>query len=86
VEVYETVQEDRKCEHNGCTTISCRRIVGPVFFDNTIYSELYTNIVHEFLEQLTEEEIAQSWFQQDGTTCQTARATMRHLLFRDRII
>lgn len=63
MEDCETVREDRKCEYNECT-VSCCRIVGPVFFDNRNYSELYTDIVHEFLE----EEIDQSWFQQ-GRLC-----------------
>jgi hypothetical protein len=48
--------------------VSCHRIVGSIFFENTINLEHYIDIVHEFLGQVTEKEIAKAWFHQDSTT------------------
>jgi hypothetical protein len=68
--------------------VSHHRIVWPVFFENTINSECYIDIIYEFLSNITEEEIAKTWFQQDSATCHTVWATMLELslLFRDHII
>jgi hypothetical protein len=57
--------------------VSCCRIVGPIFFEDTIYSEHYIDVVHEFLGQLTEEDIAEASFQQESVTCHTAWVTIR---------
>jgi hypothetical protein len=59
--------------------VSRRRIFRPIFFQNTTNSECYTDIIHGYLGQLTEEETAEAWFQEDNATCRTAWATMREL-------
>jgi hypothetical protein len=62
--------------------------VSPIFFENTINSECFIDMVHDFLEHFTEEQIAEVWFQEDNTTRHTARVVMRELSqwFGDRII
>jgi hypothetical protein len=60
-----SVKEFRKTGNANITNVQCLVIglfVGRIFFDNTIYSERYIDIVHEFLERLSEEEIVESWF------------------------
>ena len=43
--------------------ISRRRIVGPIFFMNTINSERYcSDILHAFIGQMTSDKINYSWF------------------------
>ncbi|BFZ07560.1 hypothetical protein BsWGS_10599 [Bradybaena similaris] len=69
--------------------VSRRRIIGPIFFNNTINAHRYvTEILEPFLEQLNEREIEEAWFQQDGATAHTARASLRFLeeIFSNRII
>jgi predicted CoA-binding protein len=68
-----------KTGNANMTNVQCLAVGFLVMFSSTTQ-------VHEFLEQLAEEEIAQLWFQQEGTECQTARATVCNLLFRDKII
>jgi hypothetical protein len=46
-------------------------IVGPIFFENTINSEQYTDIGHEFLGRVTEEEIIAAQFQQHSAKRQS---------------
>jgi hypothetical protein len=62
-----------------------RRIV---FFENTINSECYIDIILEFLGNITEEKISKVQFLQDRATCHTAWVTVLwlSLLFRDKII
>ena len=55
--------------------LSRGRIIGPIFFKNTITSERY-NILEPFFDQLTEQENQQGWFQQDGAIAHTARVIM----------
>ena len=69
--------------------ISRRRIVGAIFFMNTINSERYcSDIIHAFIGQMTSDEINYSWFQQDGATAHTSGRSMNLLkeFFGDRII
>jgi hypothetical protein len=40
--------------------VSGRGIVGPIFFENTINSERYIGIIHEFLGHRIEEGIAEA--------------------------
>ena len=60
--------------------ISSRRIVGPIFFEQTVNSNRYiVNILNPFLEQLTDEEKSFGYFQQDGATAHTARVTIERV-------
>ena len=67
---------------------SQQRIIGPIFFSETVNSECYINIIYEFLGHLTEDEIKQGWFQQDGATSRTSRSSMNELglLFGDSVV
>jgi hypothetical protein len=57
--------------------ISRNRIIGPIFFDDTIISERYCEVVlYLFTGHLNEEEIARSYFQQAGAATHTARVSM----------
>lgn len=69
--------------------ISRKRIVGPIFFADTINSERYCNqIIQPFLSQLSRHELRSGWFQQDNATSHTARTTLQCLQnsFDNRII
>jgi hypothetical protein len=53
--------------------ITDSRIVGPIFFENTINSERYvTDILRPFFGTITEEENTYGYFMQDGATAHTA--------------
>ena len=72
-----------------CVAISRRRIVGPIFFMNTINSKRYcSDILHAFIGQMTSDEINYSWFKQDGATAHTFGRSINLLkeFFGDRII
>lgn len=69
--------------------ISRSRIVGPIFFHDTINSQRYRdNILTPFTESLTLHEIQNCFFQQDGATAHTAKESLDFLRhwFDDRII
>lgn len=68
--------------------VSRRRIIGPIFFHETVTAQRYRNIVREFINQLHEDELQQGYFQQDGATAHTAQETLNYLreFFDDRII
>lgn len=69
--------------------ISRRRIIGPIFFNETITAEIYRQqILSPFLEQLHDDEFQQGYFQQDGATAHTANATLDFLneYYDDRVI
>lgn len=60
--------------------VSARRIIGPIFFHQTVNSERYiANIFNPFVAALTEEETTYGYFQQDGATAHTSRRTMDHI-------
>jgi hypothetical protein len=67
--------------------ISRRRIIGPIFFDTTVTSAVYADIVQQFVALLNEDE-GYCWYQQDGATCHTSNETMTLLkqFFDDRMI
>ena len=55
----------------------------------TVNGDRYRSIFNEFLfTKIEEEDIGNIWFQQDGATCHTAKATVDVLspVFEDRII
>ena len=85
--LHETLLHDKKV--GVWVAISRCRIVGPIFFMNTINSERYcSDILHAFIVQMTSDEINYSWFQQNGATAHTPGRFMDLLkeFFGDRII
>jgi hypothetical protein len=69
-----------------CAISRCR-IIGPIFFDTTVTSAVYADIVQQFVVLLNEDE-RYGWYQQDGVTCHTSNGTVTLLkqFFDDRII
>ncbi|GFW31579.1 uncharacterized protein TNCV_4420121 [Trichonephila clavipes] len=70
-------------------------IIGPYFFKNdeghnvTVNGDRYrAMITNFFIPELNNHDVQELWFQQDGTTCHTARATIDLLkdTFGDRLI
>ncbi|GFX56361.1 uncharacterized protein TNCV_2242931 [Trichonephila clavipes] len=70
-------------------------IIGPYFFKNdeghnvTVNGDLYrATITNFFIPELNNHDVQELWFQQDGATCHTARATIDLLkdTFGDRLI
>jgi len=49
---------------------------------------VYLQILNEFVNQLTDDELTTGYYQQDGATCHTSNAGMREIesFFKDRII
>jgi hypothetical protein len=69
--------------------VSARRIVGPVFFNETINCERYVQVIlRQFFPELKEKERICGWFRQDSATSHTARMSMQALsnVFGGRII
>jgi hypothetical protein len=69
--------------------VGARRIVVPVFFNETINFKRYVQVILEQLfPELIKEESLCDWFQQDSTTAHTACMSMHVLsdVFMDRII
>jgi hypothetical protein len=48
--------------------LSRRWIIGPIFFDETVTTEVCLNIFRECVNQLTDDELTVGYFQQDGAT------------------
>jgi hypothetical protein len=67
--------------------ISRKRIIGPLFFDETINAERYQNLLTQFIALLEENE-RDCWLQQDGATPHTANTTTTFLqeFFGERVI
>ena len=65
-------------------------VIGPYFFDGTVNSERYMQLLNEFVrpELSRRRKLSCTWFQQDGATCHTARETMNCLkgMFGNRLI
>lgn len=59
--------------------MSRRRIIGPIFFENTITAANYHGILNRFIEQLHDDEITTGFFQHDNATPHTARQTIQYL-------
>ncbi|PSN55098.1 hypothetical protein C0J52_01889 [Blattella germanica] len=53
-------------------TMTTKRIVGLIFFDTTVNTDVYLTFLEEFHPQLTEEEHNCCFLQQDGATCHTS--------------
>jgi hypothetical protein len=46
--------------------LSQRRIIGPMFFDTTVTSQVYIELFGEFVNQLDDQELTLGYYQQDG--------------------
>lgn len=69
--------------------ISRRRIIGPIFFNETINGPRFKNLIlDEFLNQLDNKKLQRRYFQQDGATDHTSLTNLRYLaeFFDDRVI
>lgn len=86
----------RQLHPQKCTVwcgVTSRAIIGPYFFENedgtaaSVNGERYRIMLNTFLRPAVERN-REMWFQQDGATAHTARATMELLreMFGDRII
>lgn len=67
--------------------LSRKRIIGPIFFTSTVNTEVYKDIITQFISQLEVEE-RRCWFQQDGAPAHTASETLEFLgeFFDERLI
>ena len=67
--------------------ISGRRIIGLLFFENTINAEAYKELIQQFIALLQVDE-RNCWFQQDSATAHTAASTIEilHEFFGENII
>jgi hypothetical protein len=68
--------------------ISAQRVNGPIFFEQTVNSEVYKDIFMAFMEKLDDIELTQGYFQLDGATCHTSNESMALInsSFVDRVI
>jgi hypothetical protein len=69
--------------------MSRRRIIGPIFFNETITAERYRNqILEVFINQLHEDEQQRGYFQQDGAPPHVAHQRINYLqeFFGDRLV
>lgn len=68
--------------------MSRRRIIGPIFFYDTVNGVRYRQILETFIEQLHDDELQYGFFQQDNAPAHTAKETLQYLeeYFVDRTI
>ena len=69
--------------------MSRRRIIGQIFFTETITAERYRrDIIAPFIDELSDEEKTTGYFQQDVATAHTANSSLRYLsnVFQARLI
>lgn len=69
--------------------ISARRIIGPIFFRETINADRYIDLIlRPFFQELTEEERSNGYFMQDNATAHTANRSMEVIreVFEDRVV
>jgi hypothetical protein len=59
--------------------ISRRRIIGPIFFEDTVNTQVYVNIFDTFVNQLDDEELQRGFFQQDGATFNTSNDSIAEI-------
>ncbi|GFU43897.1 putative DD41D transposase [Trichonephila clavipes] len=78
--------------HPGKLTVWCASwaggIIGPYFFKNDEGHNVTVNGTNFFIPELNHHDVQELWFQQDGATCHTDRATIDLLkdTFDDRLI
>ncbi|KAJ4451519.1 hypothetical protein ANN_02983 [Periplaneta americana] len=56
--------------------VTAKRIIGPIFFDTTVNTDVYLTFLDDFYPQLTEEERNYCFFQQDGATSHTSESSL----------
>jgi hypothetical protein len=56
--------------------VSASRIIGLIFFDTTVNTDVYLQIFENFYSKLTESERQQCFFQQDGATCHASHHSL----------
>jgi len=61
--------------------MSRQRIIGPIFFEETIKTAAYMEIFNTFVNQLDDEKLSGGYFQQDGATSHTSHASMAEIQF-----
>jgi hypothetical protein len=68
--------------------LSQRRIIGPMFFDTTVTSQVYIELFREFVNQLGDQELTLGYYQQDEATSLTFGVSMAEVesFFPDRVI
>ena len=68
--------------------MSRRRIIGPNLFVATTTTAAYMEIFNSFVNQQEDEELSIGYFQQDGETSHTSRASVPEIrfFFSDRVI
>ena len=70
--------------------VSRRRLIGPIFFYDTLNALRYREkILEVFIQQLHDDELGGGYFQQNGATAHTAYEPLNYYLrqfFDDRII
>lgn len=59
--------------------MSRARIIGPIFFDETVTGDLYREILEMFINELNEHELHQEYFQHDNAPAHTANDTIQYL-------
>jgi hypothetical protein len=59
--------------------VSASQIIGPIFFDTTVNTDVYLQIFEDFYSQLTESEGQQCFFQQYGATCHTSHHSLTRI-------
>ena len=80
---------DRAAHFSRTSIVNGHRIIGPIFFEETINSEWYINLILDpFFDELTYQECMSVFSQQDFATAHTADRSMRELrrIFGRRII
>jgi len=60
--------------------MSQQRIIGSIFFDATITTVAYMEILNTFVNQLDNKELSIGYFQQDGATSHTSHTSMAEIL------
>jgi hypothetical protein len=67
--------------------ISRWQIIRPIFFEETVNTQVYMNIFNRFVNQL-DDELQRGFFQQDGATCHMSNDSTAEIesFFEDTII
>lgn len=68
--------------------MSRRRIVGPIFFEETITARRYRAILEDFVNELHDDELRTGYFQHDNASAHTAHDTREYIsqFYDDRVI
>ena len=72
--IHETSLHDLKI--GVWCAVSGTKIVGPIFFESTVNTDVYLYILRQFNDQLTPQDKMQFFFQQDGATCHTSHRSL----------